>query len=275
LGHGQTLAIIAISASVITAFTLVASAQEGPIPSWIKNTAKFWVEDQVSDSEFINALQFLITNRIIQIPTQSEDMLKELQVENEQLKVEITSLKSEINTLSGQIPDPVKIGFKEYSSKAYGFSFNIPDGWYENLRDENCSLFISEMPKGAGSSLCALTENKMPMEDGQELLDKIFEKKSDTCKNAAINVELDFTCSKFTGRKLDQISMDGTPAYLISYSEQRVKGGASNIHTFWELYIPISYRTTLFTLETTERDFTEYDEIIDEIISSFKFIKKR
>ncbi len=121
MGHGQTLAIIAISASAITAFTLVASAEEGLIPSWIKDTAKFWVEEEVSDSEFISALQFLISKGIIQIPTQSEDMLKELQDENEQLKVEITTLKSQLDTPSGQIPDPVKIGFKEYSSKAYGF----------------------------------------------------------------------------------------------------------------------------------------------------------
>jgi len=33
LGHGQTLAIIAISISAITAFTLVASAEEGLIDS--------------------------------------------------------------------------------------------------------------------------------------------------------------------------------------------------------------------------------------------------
>jgi len=275
LGHGQTLAIIAISISTITAFTLVASAEEGLIPSWIKTVAGFWSNDQVSDSEFIGALQFLITNRIIEVPSQDSSQVKELQDEIEQLKVEITSLNSKLYLQFEQIQIPVKTGFKEYSSKAYGFSFNIPDKWYENLRDENCSLLISEKPKGEGSSLCALTENKMPMQYGQELLDIIYQKKDMTCGGAQI-AEEGYSCKGFSIRKLDQITMDETPAYLISYSESRGKSYVGvKTYTVWEIYVPISYRTTLFTLETTERDVTVYDEIIDEIISSFKFISKR
>jgi len=44
------------------------SAEENLIPSWIKNTAGFWVNDQISDSEFINALQFLVKEGILVIP---------------------------------------------------------------------------------------------------------------------------------------------------------------------------------------------------------------
>jgi len=44
------------------------SAEEGLIPSWIKNTAGFWVDNQISDSEFIAALQFLVKERILVIP---------------------------------------------------------------------------------------------------------------------------------------------------------------------------------------------------------------
>ena len=275
MGHGQTLAIIAISASVIAAFTLVASAEEGLIPSWIKTTAGFWVDNQVSDTEFIGALQFLITNRIIEVPSQDSSQVKELQDEITQLKTENSILKSQLDSPSIQI-QVSKTGFKEYSSKAYGFAFNIPDSWYENLRDENCSLFISEKPKGEGSSLCALTENKVPMEYGQELLDTIYEKKSDDCRLSE-NKALGYSCEGFTPHKLDQISMDGTPAYLISYSEKRWTTGSGTkiTHTFWEIYIPFKYETTLFTLKTTKGDITEYDEIIDEIISSFKFVSKR
>ena len=43
------------------------SAQENTIPSWIKNTAGFWVEGAVSDSEFLNAIEFLINERVIQV----------------------------------------------------------------------------------------------------------------------------------------------------------------------------------------------------------------
>lgn len=41
---------------------------ESLIPSWIKNTAKFWVEGSVSDKEFLNALEFLIKEGMLVIP---------------------------------------------------------------------------------------------------------------------------------------------------------------------------------------------------------------
>jgi len=40
------------------------------IPDWIKNTAKWWSEDKISDSEFINSIEFLVNNKIIVIQIQ-------------------------------------------------------------------------------------------------------------------------------------------------------------------------------------------------------------
>jgi len=37
------------------------------IPFWIKNSAKWWSQDIVSDDEFVAALEFLIKNSIIRI----------------------------------------------------------------------------------------------------------------------------------------------------------------------------------------------------------------
>jgi len=45
------------------------------IPSWIKNTASFWVDDQISDQEFLNALQFLVNEGILVIPSESDESL--------------------------------------------------------------------------------------------------------------------------------------------------------------------------------------------------------
>jgi len=39
------------------------------IPSWVKPIAKWWAADQIDDIEFINAIEFLITNRIMQVPS--------------------------------------------------------------------------------------------------------------------------------------------------------------------------------------------------------------
>ena len=38
------------------------------IPSWVKNNAKWWSEDQIDDSSFIKAMQYLISNGIMQVP---------------------------------------------------------------------------------------------------------------------------------------------------------------------------------------------------------------
>jgi len=49
-------------------FSLHISAEENLIPNWIKSTAGFWVDGQISDSEFISALQFLVEKEILNIP---------------------------------------------------------------------------------------------------------------------------------------------------------------------------------------------------------------
>lgn len=53
-------------------FSFNVSADEGLLPPWIKNTALWYGQDQVSDTEFINALQFMIDNDIIQISKQKQ-----------------------------------------------------------------------------------------------------------------------------------------------------------------------------------------------------------
>jgi len=38
------------------------------VPEWIKNNAKWWSEGQIDDDAFVNGIQFLIKERIIDIP---------------------------------------------------------------------------------------------------------------------------------------------------------------------------------------------------------------
>ncbi|HSB83529.1 MAG TPA: polysaccharide deacetylase family protein [Nitrosarchaeum sp.] len=41
--------------------------QKLPVPHWIKNNAKWWIENKVSTEEFVNSLEFLISNKIIHV----------------------------------------------------------------------------------------------------------------------------------------------------------------------------------------------------------------
>jgi hypothetical protein len=45
------------------------NAQQTPIPSWIKNTALWWGQGKISDDEFIKAIQWLVSQGIIVIPS--------------------------------------------------------------------------------------------------------------------------------------------------------------------------------------------------------------
>ena len=82
----QIFAMIAIVLSGVTLFSIFASAEEGLIPSWIRNTAGFWVDRQISDTEFINALQYLVKEGILVIPLEQNE--KEEKTDVSQLTVQ-------------------------------------------------------------------------------------------------------------------------------------------------------------------------------------------
>jgi hypothetical protein len=42
------------------------AVQEKSVPEWIKNSVAFWVNGQVSDAEFLNTVEFLVSENIIQ-----------------------------------------------------------------------------------------------------------------------------------------------------------------------------------------------------------------
>ncbi|QUC64023.1 plastocyanin [Nitrosopumilus sp. K4] len=59
------LVLIPIMALLIGSFSSYSSAES--VPSWIKNTALWFGEGNVSEQEFLNAIKFLIENNIITI----------------------------------------------------------------------------------------------------------------------------------------------------------------------------------------------------------------
>lgn len=70
-GKGTLVALALIAAAVAgvaAAAAPAADAQEGgAIPVWIKTAVGFWSDGQSSDSEFLNAIKFLVENQVIRI----------------------------------------------------------------------------------------------------------------------------------------------------------------------------------------------------------------
>jgi len=47
--------------------------EENSIPSWIKNNAKWWSDDKISDDDFLAGIEYLIVNKIIKINSQNSN----------------------------------------------------------------------------------------------------------------------------------------------------------------------------------------------------------
>ena len=44
-----------------------AQKQDAVIPDWVKNTAGWWANEEIPDSAYVNAIQYLINEGIISI----------------------------------------------------------------------------------------------------------------------------------------------------------------------------------------------------------------
>jgi len=62
------LIITLVGIMTLATVPITLNAESEIVPSWIKNTAGFWADDKISDMEFMNAIEYLITQGTIQVP---------------------------------------------------------------------------------------------------------------------------------------------------------------------------------------------------------------
>ncbi len=79
---------VIISGVVLSSF--VFAQEESQIPTWIKTAVGFWVNDQITDDEFLHAIEYFVENEMIKVPSQTAD--DQVLIDNLQI------LQSEINT---------------------------------------------------------------------------------------------------------------------------------------------------------------------------------
>ncbi|MCZ6582580.1 MAG: peptidase, partial [Thaumarchaeota archaeon] len=53
---------------IVPPASIPASPAKERVPVWIKNNAKWWSEGQIGEADFVNGIQFLIKEKIINIP---------------------------------------------------------------------------------------------------------------------------------------------------------------------------------------------------------------
>ncbi len=92
---------IILSAIVLISIpSVTAQSESNTIPSWIKGVASFWIEGGINDAEFVEALEFLVDNNVIELGENVvvDNTIPQLQEENNMLKEKLDV--SEANRVS-------------------------------------------------------------------------------------------------------------------------------------------------------------------------------
>ncbi|MDH3610830.1 MAG: thermonuclease family protein [Nitrosopumilus sp.] len=140
----------ALAFALVVGITSSAYSQESFLPEWIKTIAGFWSSNQISDEEFVGALQYLVKEGILVIPEQSQI---EPPPEKTDLDIQDDFLDptSKCSGTAGCIPGYVTENIDGDTLKIYGKSIRlvlvdapeIGDSGYEEARDfiaENCPV---------------------------------------------------------------------------------------------------------------------------------------
>ena len=67
--------IFGILFSSIGTLVFEVDGNSSSLPDWIKNTAKWWSEDQISETEYVTSLQYLIDQGVIKVNTPINNVL--------------------------------------------------------------------------------------------------------------------------------------------------------------------------------------------------------
>jgi len=66
--HYSIVILMIFSIGLAPSFSQEIYAEEQAVPSWIKIITVWWGEDKITDQDFINTLQYLVENKILEIP---------------------------------------------------------------------------------------------------------------------------------------------------------------------------------------------------------------
>lgn len=125
----------------IVSFSLTAYAVDSAIPNWVKNNAKWWSEDSISEDDYVKSLEYLITHGIIDIPIP----ITEVTAAQTNLTEEEQAQSFKV-TLSN-IVKPISVNFFEkFEMTSTTKSSSDPFGKTYYFRDVNPTFFLESLP---------------------------------------------------------------------------------------------------------------------------------
>ncbi len=95
------LGICVIFTVSLLSISSISAQSSSQIPSWIKTAVTFWANDQISDQEFINVIQYFVENEVIQVP-QNTDVVENLHILQTELNEKIRDSRILANNIQIQ-----------------------------------------------------------------------------------------------------------------------------------------------------------------------------
>ncbi len=269
--------------------TQLGTQQPPSVPSWIKNTAKFWAQGSVSDADFIKGIQYLIQQGIITVPptqvsanpsqtipswvkntanwwsagqVSDADFIQSIQylVQNGMIQV---STATGITT----VPQPTNQPPKTFHN--YGFSFNYPADW--TVEDKTTNKNMPNVKIHSSDSSTVITMGLVSGEKafegltGQVYLDTLVEYYKSSCNSNP-------TCSNFNLTGSQIIPFEGGSLYLVSFNSINTDNQGNKImYTTADVDLPTPYGTWVMTAEGPSSNYASYSQQIEQIISSLTF----
>ena len=92
--------------------TIPSSSAQDVIPSWIKNNAGWWANDQITENEFLRGIEYLIKNDIIVISSIPSSEKPEIHINFSYTKLVPDWIKNNVSLILesiNQLPDILMI----------------------------------------------------------------------------------------------------------------------------------------------------------------------
>lgn len=134
--------IFTISLIAFLGFSITASATDSSIPEWIKNNAKWWSEGSISEADYVQSLEYLINNGIIDVPIPITEVTAAQTMYSDEERAQSFRV-----TISNIIqPLPVHFFEKFALSSPDTNDPNDPRGRVYDFREDNPEFYLESLP---------------------------------------------------------------------------------------------------------------------------------
>ena len=151
-----TISILAIG------FTAVSAQENAQIPIWIKTAVGFWVNNQISDDEFLKAIEYFVENELIIVPSQTTndaELINNLQILQAEINIKIEQSQKLVRTTEIQLPLIESNSSFAKSESAKEIIEQIEEQWKSSDPNKSNSVAYYLIHNPAGDTLRLTMEN--------------------------------------------------------------------------------------------------------------------